>query len=271
MSLTRAVFEVGFVCSQVGFVCFNPMSFLSFDIETTGLSCLTSYATVACTHDGEVAQCYHLCRPARELGCTCTPRQADGPPGQGRCNTCREYHSKNAGLLFEALDRADFLCGFNCVRFDIPFLQGRFHIDPARAGRWAAKSVDLFHFASEALGSFFSLDTALRMNGMEAKSGSGALAVQMARRGEWDRLEEYCKRDALLTRQLTLLPRIRVPGPKLGPPTVLCVEWKGRGDGAQAWVVTQEGAVQAGEQVQRAAGRPKRHRMMVGAVRSLFD
>lgn len=161
---------------------------LSIDIETTGLSHLTSYATVACTHDGTGGVCYHLCRPPDE-GCTCA---GVGPPGEDRCKACRDYHSSNAAALFEALDNAGTICGFNCLRFDIPYLQGKFSLDNGRVGRWAAKTIDLFLLISESFDVFCSLDRALALNGLPRKTGTGAHAVQLAMDARWDDLAEYC-------------------------------------------------------------------------------
>lgn len=192
---------------------------LAFDIETTSLDpsartachkCGTSTpatVTVACTFDGEVEKIYHLMKPAsgghEKCSCACKAMCAVGREEQ--CVSCFEQHSANLESFFTALDEADSLCGFNCIRFDIPFLHRRFRVDNDRVARWVAKCTDVFLVIAEVLDVWCGLSRLLRLNGMESKSGNGQAALEMASLGRWDDLASYCARDARLTHQITCM------------------------------------------------------------------
>lgn len=192
------------------------MKVLSFDIETkplnefdrnprAGLDPDLSEVTVACTYDGTESVVYHFCKPAKL--CTCRRRTNRRP----KCVACTSFHTENIKALFAAMDAADRLCGYNCIRFDIAFLQRKFMVDNDRVARWVYKCTDLFFFISEVLDTYCKLDRLLRKNGLQTKSGSGKEAITMAFAGRWDDLAAYCSMDAALTYQLTMMPRICVP------------------------------------------------------------
>ena len=191
---------------------------LSLDIETTGLSPNSSHDTLACTCEYDVnmqllTNTYHMWKPV-EKGCTCSPKainNADANARTFRCRPCQAWHAENAKRLFDALDNAVSICGYNCIRFDIPYLQAMYTLDTKRVDGWIAKSLDPFFFISDKMGIYCKLDTLLRFNGMESKSGSGKEAVVMAYNRKWDELEQYCARDAKLTMDLVQLQNIKVP------------------------------------------------------------
>lgn len=64
------------------------------------------------------------------------------------------------------------------------------------------KTFDLFEVCKLCFNSSCSLNNILRANGHEAKSGTGVLAIEWARRGEWDKVESYCMQDAIKTHQI---------------------------------------------------------------------
>jgi hypothetical protein len=155
---------------------------LAFDIETTGLREHDS-VTCVCAYD-----------PDR-----CVEFRRSTPDGE----VCEEF--------LALLDEAPLLCAFNGVRFDIPFLAKRWNVPPERAAAWARKLVDPFEACKLALKRTFSLDSLLEANGLDCKTGSGAEAVEMARQGRWQELEEYCMNDTKKTHEAAVLPRVRVP------------------------------------------------------------
>jgi hypothetical protein len=211
---------------------------LSFDIETTGLDPFDGYVTVVCTHDANgTSTAYHLCKPVSDEHCSCTREHVSQGPGQHRCRPCQDWHANNLDTLFEALDNAPVLCGYNAIKFDIPYLQAHFAIPSYRVGAWVAKCVDVFFFVSEVLETMCSLNRMCMLNGMaNGKTSSGKEAVSMAHEGRWDELERYCIQDAVITRELTSMRRIRAPafGNSGG---IVCIEWE---DGDASWSVVSE-------------------------------
>lgn len=159
---------------------------LSLDIETTDIDPKVSQATVACTYDGTTPKSYHFMKSG-------------------------EDHAQNAENLFLELDKAESICGYNCIRFDIPYLQNKYEIDEKRVEKWIAKCIDPFPFLVDELGTYCKLSVLLSMNGMQSKSASGKDAIDMANNQDWENLEKYCARDAKLTWELLNLPKIKVP------------------------------------------------------------
>ena len=101
------------------------------------------------------------------------------------------------------LDDAPTLCCFNGVKFDIPFIAKRFDVPPSRVHGWMLKLFDIFEICRLVYGSTCSLNNLLSANGKEVKSGSGLQAVEWARDGEWQLLEDYCMRDTVLTHEIS--------------------------------------------------------------------
>ena len=148
--------------------------------------------------------------------------------------------------------------------------QGKFSLDSARVGCWAAKTVDLFLLVSESFDVFCSLDRALCMNGLPRKTATGAHAIEMARDARWDELADYCMEDARLTRSLTSLRRIRVPHGTGGGAGVVCVSRMPDEGQGWTWEVSPDAGVSR-PVVGGGRGRPPPRRFRgVGGVRGLF-
>ena len=156
---------------------------LAFDIETTGLR-EADAVTCVCAYDPDRGVHYRESTPS----------------------------GARSERFLALLDEAPLLCAFNGVRFDLPFLAKRWRIEPQRVGAWVEKLVDPYEACKLALQSTFSLDRLLHANGLESKTGNGAEAVCMARAGQWERLEDYCMKDTVLTHQIIKLKRVRLPG-----------------------------------------------------------
>lgn len=156
---------------------------LAFDLETTGL--------VAREHD---IICAGACDPASGFERTFIFPLGDDPED-----------------FMRLLDEADRLCSFNGARFDIPFMQERWRVPAERVHRWRLKLHDVFEACRAAVGATFSLDALLKENGLPAKSGNGAWAVQLAAERDWDRLRAYGLDDARLTHMVSSLELIRLP------------------------------------------------------------
>jgi hypothetical protein len=188
---------------------------LSFDIETTGISPKNSNMTVACTYDGTRGVTYHFAKPVppEEGTCECARIVQIPLPNQRprRCAACATWHAKNAAALCASLDAAEVLCGYNCLGFDIPFIEKWLVVPHARTNAWRAKTFDIFKHIVDSSGVWCKLQRMLEMNGIPGKSGTGAGAVELARRGRWDDLADYCAVDTERTYRLTALPVVKIP------------------------------------------------------------
>ena len=144
---------------------------LAFDIETTGLEAEFCDVTCACAYD-----------PDRGVERSFVFALGDSP-----------------GEFMSLLDEAPLLCAFNGVRFDIPFMCKKWGVSDERAGKWVKKMLDPFEACKVALAQTFSLNRLLAANGLQAKTGSGLDAVNMAREARWTELAEYCMHDTRMT------------------------------------------------------------------------
>ena len=151
------------------------MKFLCFDIETTGLDATRDEVTMICTQDLSTS----------------------------------EQKSYNFGLLslqdtsatalvqevIKDFDEADCLCAFNGIRFDFPFMQQALDIHEDVITRWVLKTVDPLEYLRLSGHRTASLDKICIHNNIASKSSTGLRAIEMAREGLWDELEQYCQQD----------------------------------------------------------------------------
>ena len=167
----------------------RPM--VAFDLETTGLDPALCRVTCACLY-GDTEQA-----PVRQ---TFLFKGVD----QAEDLRLREE-------FMAALDAAPYLCAFNGVRFDIPFMQQAWGVEPDRAAAWVRKTFDVFEACKLAFSRTFGLDRLLEMNGLEGKSGSGKHAIVMAAEGKWEALGDYCMQDTRMTHIVSALQSIELP------------------------------------------------------------
>ncbi len=165
---------------------------LAFDLETSGLDPCLSLVTCAAVSDPEAGLERVFIFARLENGKLVATLE-------------------DAEEFMQMLDSADRLCAFNGARFDLPFVQHQLGATPERVLRWRLKLHDVFEACKLALGVTFPLRTLLELNGLPGKTGSGADAIQLALRGEWSRLGEYCLNDTRVTHRVSSLARIRVP------------------------------------------------------------
>ena len=145
---------------------------LCFDIETTGLDATKCRVTVVCVEDFVTGdkQCFEFARYPE------------------RFDELRD----SLGLV---LDEARSLCGFNAVRFDIPFLVTALKYSNARRIEWSMKTSDILEHSRHIFKSTFSLNLLCQSNDIPVKISDGCQAIKMAANGEWDDLNEYCAMD----------------------------------------------------------------------------
>ena len=111
------------------------------------------------------------------------------------------YRSDQPGRFDElatSLQAADLVIGFNLIGFDLQVLAG------ALRGDWVTElpALDLLVLVQEALGHRLRLDDLAHATLGREKSGHGKEALELYRRGDWQRLERYCLEDVRITRDL---------------------------------------------------------------------
>jgi hypothetical protein len=151
------------------------MKFLSFDIETTGLDAARDEVTMICTQDLATSE-----RKSYNFG------------------VLSAEDVSSAALVQQVIkdfDEADCLCAFNGVRFDLPFMQQALDIHEDVITRWVLKTVDPLEYLRLSGHRTASLDKICTHNNIESKSSTGLRAVEMAKDGLWDELEQYCQQD----------------------------------------------------------------------------
>jgi DNA polymerase III epsilon subunit-like protein len=151
------------------------MKLLCFDIETTGLDALRDEVTMICVQDLETGD-----RTSYNFGLL---SMKDAPA------------TALLEQVVEHFEAADYLCAFNGIRFDLPFMQQALEIHADVITRWVLKTVDPLEFLRLSGHRTSSLDKICTHNGIPSKSSTGQRAVEMARDGLWGELEEYCQQD----------------------------------------------------------------------------
>jgi hypothetical protein len=71
-------------------------------------------------------------------------------------------------------------------------MKPRFNIPADKQGQWVLKTFDYFEICKLCFASSCSLNKLLRANGHEEKTAEGKMAVEWAREGRWELIEEYC-------------------------------------------------------------------------------
>ena len=163
-------------------------SMVAFDIETLGFDPVKDRITAAAVYDGNGLSKVFVFK-----------------------NEDREQDAALRDEFLAILDAAPRLCAFNGVRFDIPYIIKHWGLNPAKAHDWVIKTVDIFEASKVGLQQTFKLSQLLAVNGMESKTGSGAEAVALARRKEWEKLGAYCMQDTRLTYLVTAQMAVILP------------------------------------------------------------
>jgi hypothetical protein len=167
---------------------------VAWDLESSGLSPLTSLITVATTYTPERQMIYQFATLK-----------------EGRLVKVDDFDEKKEAFMQE-LDDAPILAGYNTPGFDIPFIVTAFKIPPERVMKWMIKTFDVFEICKRACGGrTFGLNYVLDLNGFETKSGDGLAAVRQAEAGLFKELGEYCLDDSKLTYLISTQKRIALP------------------------------------------------------------
>ncbi|MEW6516383.1 MAG: DEAD/DEAH box helicase [candidate division FCPU426 bacterium] len=106
------------------------------------------------------------------------------------------YREEQAGALIQHLLSADLVVGFNINQFDLTVLK------PYGKFLERIKTLDIAQEVRQTLGHRLSLEHLGRATLNQGKTAEGLQAIAWFREGRWDLLEQYCRADVELTRNL---------------------------------------------------------------------
>ncbi len=107
------------------------------------------------------------------------------------------YFEDQFPALFELLERADVIIGFNIDGFDMPALNTYYQADIN-----SIPTLDLLDRIKKQAGHRISLDAVAQATLGVGKSGSGLDAIRYFREGNLKALQEYCLQDVAVTRDI---------------------------------------------------------------------
>lgn len=107
------------------------------------------------------------------------------------------YLQEELGLLWPIIERADILIGFNSDHFDIPILNKYYPGDLTKL-----KSLDILKEIQRAYGRRMKLDQLAEGTLGKKKSGHGLEAIEWWKKGEIEKIRQYCLDDVRLTKEL---------------------------------------------------------------------
>jgi len=173
-------------------------SMLALDIETLGLNEKRDLITVVSVYD-----------PSKNIERVL--RFVDITIEEG-CVRYKDDYRHLVEELVNILDKADHLCGFNAVSFDIPFMACQFKIPAKTVSKWKDKTFDILQTARCNFNRTFSLNLLVAMNKSSGgKTSDGLQAIKMAEDGQWEELEAYCLQDSVLIHEISSLTTIYCP------------------------------------------------------------
>ncbi len=118
----------------------------------------------------------------------------DGSAGAGDMTGFFEHQ---LDALFELLEQADVIIGFNSDNFDLPALAPHY-----RGKIDKLPSLDLMARIKKSCGHRIGLDAVAKDTLGTSKNGSGLDAVKYYKSGQLDLLAKYCQQDVKVTRDL---------------------------------------------------------------------
>ncbi len=112
-------------------------------------------------------------------------------------DTYESFLKEDLPKLWPRLERADRIIGYNLLGFDYPCLQMCYTGDIMKL-----PTVDLLAEIDKQLGFRIKLDDVAHATLGIGKSGNGLMAVEYWRKGEIDKLREYCLQDVRVTKDV---------------------------------------------------------------------
>ncbi len=112
-------------------------------------------------------------------------------------NTFESFLADDLPKLWPRLERSDRIIGYNIIGFDFPCMQKYYHGSFEKLPH-----LDLLAEIEKKIGFRIKLDDVAQATLGSGKSGSGLMAVEYWRKGEMDKLREYCLQDVRVTRDI---------------------------------------------------------------------
>lgn len=112
-------------------------------------------------------------------------------------DTFEAFLEEDLPKLWPRLERADRIIGYNLIGFDYPCMQTQYSGDIMKL-----PTVDLLMEIEKKLGFRVKLDDVAHATLGVGKSGHGLMAVEYWKKGEIDKLKEYCLQDVRITRDV---------------------------------------------------------------------
>ncbi len=112
-------------------------------------------------------------------------------------DTFEAFLEEDLPKLWPRLERADRIIGYNLIGFDYPCLQSYYTGDMMQL-----PTVDVMMEIEKKLGHRIKLDDVAQGTLGVGKSGHGLMAVEYWKKGEIEKLKEYCLQDVRVTRDV---------------------------------------------------------------------
>jgi len=112
-------------------------------------------------------------------------------------DTYASYREGEWDKLAHVFQNAGLIIGFAISRFDLPVMKKYMPFNVMALPR-----LDILDEIELAYGSRISLDVLAKTNLGTQKTSHGLEAIEFYKRGEWDKLIEYCTHDVHITKQL---------------------------------------------------------------------
>lgn len=114
-------------------------------------------------------------------------------------DTYQSFLEPELHKLWPLMEHADRIIGYNLIGFDIPVLDTYYPGDLTRL-----PVLDIMYKLEEKIGFRVKLDDVAQSTLGIGKSGSGLMAIEYFRRGEIEKLRDYCLQDVRVTKDVYL-------------------------------------------------------------------
>jgi DEAD/DEAH box helicase domain-containing protein len=112
-------------------------------------------------------------------------------------DTYTAFTQEELPQLWQILERADMVIGYNSDHFDIPILNKYYAGDLSKI-----KSLDLLSEIKNVLGRRLKLDSVAQATLGKGKIGSGLDAIKWWAAGEYEKVKKYCLEDVKITKEV---------------------------------------------------------------------
>ena len=107
------------------------------------------------------------------------------------------YLEEDLPALWKKMEQASVVIGYNIIGFDLPVLNNYYPGDLTKL-----PTIDLMYILEKQIGFRLKLDDVAKGTLDIGKSGSGLMAVEYWKKGEIDKLRDYCLQDVKVTKEL---------------------------------------------------------------------